>query len=71
MNPPTFKCGTCGAGTIVEPTEGPAICPACCEKSEDGHDYQYERDERTWVCQHCGEFAPGEWISDMADNGPD
>lgn len=65
MIPPTFVC-QCGGECFVEPDEGPAICPRCCEASEDGHDLQYERGERTWVCQLCGEHASNEWLTDLA-----
>lgn len=57
MEPPTFKCHKCGAGTIVEPPDNPAVCENCCED----HDYEYCREERTYYCNHCGAEPPDDW----------
>lgn len=44
------------------------LCPACCEIVNDGHDYEYERSERSYFCRHCGEPASQEWIADRASD---
>ena len=50
------------------PSQG--ICPDCCAKVNDddkshwGHNFQYSRGDRTWVCNHCGQPADDEWLAD-------
>jgi hypothetical protein len=53
VNPPTFKCGKCGADALCEPPDAPAVCPACCED----HDYVYHRGEGR-MCTHCSAEPP-------------
>lgn len=55
MMPPTFLCGKCGAECAVEPDEGPAVCPQCCE------DHDYVSDSGEHYCQHCGDQPPDDW----------
>jgi hypothetical protein len=59
MRDPTFKCGVCGGDAIIEPPDGPAICPNCCED----HDYVYERGEGH-RCAHCFAEPPCDWYED-------
>lgn len=58
---PTFICRDCGATCDTQPINAEAICPTCCAKSEDGHDYVYERDISGWNCKHCGDPAPPDY----------
>lgn len=30
------------------------------------HEYAYEREDRWWHCERCGEPATREWMEDMA-----
>jgi hypothetical protein len=66
--PPTFKCGTCGGDTFVEPPDGPAICEACCGKSEDGHEWSYSRDDGQWLCERCNGMPPPDFYDGWFDD---
>ncbi len=53
-----FHCRECGSDEVLcKPFDAEGICPGCCE-ARDEHEFTYERDEREWQCQHCGESAP-------------
>lgn len=48
------------------------ICPEHCATAEHfdgetGHQYEYERGERTYYCRYCGQPATDEWLNDHAD----
>ena len=69
MNGP--NCRVCGkpGDIICWPIDAPenAICPACCDESEDGHEYRYERGEG-YRCQHCGCEPDDDWYADRASD---
>lgn len=49
-----------------------AVCPTCCETTEHfdgetGHQYEYERGDRTYYCQYCGIPASDDWLADRAN----
>lgn len=51
-------CSKCGADEVLcYMTAETAVCPNCCED----HEYEYERGERTYWCQHCGSEPPDDW----------
>lgn len=56
-----FMC-QCGKMAISRDPEAPwAICEECCENSEDGCDYTYERSLQRHACKKCGGFPPDDW----------
>lgn len=63
-------CSICGGEVISWPDPpAKAICDECCGKSEEGHEFEYEGGERTYICEHCGMLAPYEWLADRFDGG--
>lgn len=64
MTKPDFRCRVCGQDVIVAPVDGLGICPACCVRTDEGHDYQYDRDMRGYFCFHCGAQAPDDYALD-------
>lgn len=58
---PDFKCKECGAICDTQPANGDALCPTCCGKSEDGHEFAYDREFREHRCEYCGEPAPDDY----------
>jgi hypothetical protein len=49
-----FSCGICGKECPVAPDPPEqAICAECCDKSEDGHDYEYDPWRRGRFCLKC------------------
>lgn len=63
--PPCHVCGT--KEIYCWPVDKPeaTICAACCDKSEDGHDFKYERFDGH-ICQRCGDKPSDEWYADRA-----
>jgi hypothetical protein len=58
------KCSVCGADEVVSyATSETAVCPACCPH----HEYEYQRSERSYFCEHCGVEASEKWIADRAN----
>jgi hypothetical protein len=54
----TFGCIACGAECVVRPSAAPrGICPDCCTD----HDYEYDRGDRRFYCDHCGMEPPADW----------
>jgi hypothetical protein len=53
-SPPCHVCGKPDNVICYPDDHSKAICPDCCGKSEDGHDFEYERTERGKVCTRCG-----------------
>lgn len=57
--PPCRKCGN-NKDIIVYPDDHAlTICPTCCKTAqhpdgEDGHQFEYQRDERRHICKYCG-----------------
>lgn len=65
---PGPPCKVCGTKEIFcWPYDKPehAICAPCCGKSEDGHDFRYERLEG-YRCQMCGDDPSHDWYADKA-----
>lgn len=57
-----FSCRVCGKDCDVAPDyPDRAICPECCDTSEEGHDYVYVRGERAHLCYYCGQERPNDW----------
>jgi hypothetical protein len=53
----TPPCRVCGinAEVICYPDDhSQTICPDCCGKSEDGHEWKHDYWERDHVCEKCG-----------------
>jgi len=52
-----FTCVWCGIMADIAPPDGSlehSVCPDCCVKHLDGHEWTYCRDERQTVCEYCG-----------------
>lgn len=60
-SPVDYTCRVCGAECDSAP-EPPAraICEKCCVVNG-GHDPIYNRDFRTWYCEHCGVEQTPDW----------
>lgn len=68
MSAERVKCCKCGSDDVaVYKREDNALCPACCEKTEEhadgesGHHFDYERDERGYRCRYCYAEPPHDW----------
>lgn len=68
-------CRVCGKSEWVacyrEDTPKMAICVECCETAEHddgetGHVWTYDRGERDYTCDHCGQFRrnTNDWPDD-------
>lgn len=59
---PTPPCRVCHSAkdVICYPDDhGQTVCPECCDKAEHadgetGHQFDYDRPERSWDCRYCG-----------------
>lgn len=52
-----YLCATCRVEEylcIPDVPNAVGICPDCCAKTEEGHDFKYDRWERDHVCKKCG-----------------
>jgi transposase len=50
--PPCRVCGKTEPVLVYSDDPPTAVCPDCC--GESGHEWEHDRSERDWVCQHCG-----------------
>jgi DNA-directed RNA polymerase subunit RPC12/RpoP len=67
--PMSVKCSKCGSNEVLSwADEATAICPECCAKTEDGHEFEYVRGDRWYACEHCGLNASEEWVADRAQD---
>jgi hypothetical protein len=56
--PHAFACITCGASVATTHfLRERGICHEHCFE----HEFEYDRDERQWLCIVCSEFAPADW----------
>jgi predicted amidophosphoribosyltransferase len=60
---PEFICRVCKVA--VRPIASGGICPACCGKSEKGHDFSERNWGRLW-CAYCGQPADDRHAADRA-----
>ena len=70
---PAGTCCVCRKADDVAcyPDEGAGktYCPTCCgvaekDDGEQGHQFDYDKDERDYICRYCGERAPRDWMAD-------
>lgn len=55
-----FGCKVCGEMCASSPGFDQAVCEAHCED----HDIEYDPEQRTHACKHCGQPVDRDWYGD-------